>query len=238
MMDRICRIGAAFLGALGAMELMAGFCGQCKVDVQVSPVVFCCILGTLSAVWFELDGLYISGFLIRQVTIKIPHIRTKIRIFEGDLLSQEGCAIVPTNDFFDNVMNEDLVAVKSIDGQMVKRFWKGNIAGMDAEVSKQLEGEKYEKVARIAPAKTRRYKLGTSVVLKISEKLRIIWIALSTTDVVTNKTHASLRERFALEEHLSASVSRAIKSCVAAKLVKPLDPTTALKYMKYVPYWA
>jgi len=51
-------------------------------------------------------------------------------------------------------------------------------------------------------------------------------------------TNASLRERFALEEHSSASISRAIKRCMAAKLVKPLDPTTAPKYMKYVPYWA
>ena len=51
-------------------------------------------------------------------------------------------------------------------------------------------------------------------------------------------TNSSLRERFALEEHSSASISRTIKSCVVANLVKPLDPTTAPKYMKYVPYWA
>lgn len=51
-------------------------------------------------------------------------------------------------------------------------------------------------------------------------------------------TNSSLRERFALEDHSSASASRAIRSCVEAKLVKPLDPTTAPKYMKYVPYWA
>ena len=51
-------------------------------------------------------------------------------------------------------------------------------------------------------------------------------------------TNASLRERFALENYSSASVSRAIRSCLEARLVKPLDPTTAPKYMKYVPYWA
>ena len=192
MIDKICRTGTAVFGALGAMELIAWLCGQCKVDVQIPPIAFCCILGALAVSWFVIDGLCVSGFLIRRVTVKMPHIRTNINIFTGDLLSQEGCAIVPANDFFDNVVNEDLVAAKSIDGQMIERFWGGNIAGMDAEALRQLEGETYEMIERDAPAKTRRYKLGTSIVLRASEKLRIIWVALTTTDVATNKTHADL----------------------------------------------
>ena len=190
MIDKMCRIGTAFLGALGMMELLAWLCEQCEINVAVAPTTFCVILTTLTVAWFMIDGLCVSGFLIRRVTVKIPHIRTNINIFTGDLLSQEGCAIVPANDFFDNVVNEDLVAAKSIDGQMIKRFWGGNIAGMDAEALKQLEGETYKIVERNAPAKTRRYKIGTSIVLNASEKLRIIWVALTTTDVVTNKTHA------------------------------------------------
>lgn len=192
MIDKICRVGAAFLGALGVMELLAWLCEQCEINVAVVPTTFCFILAVLTAIWFLIDGLCVSGFLIRRVTIKMPHIRTNINIFTGDLLSQEGCAIVPANDFFDNVVNEDLVAAKSIDGQMIKHFWNGNISGMDAEALRQLEGETYEMVERDAPAKTRRFKLGTSIVLKASEKLRIIWVALTTTDIETNKTHADL----------------------------------------------
>ena len=51
-------------------------------------------------------------------------------------------------------------------------------------------------------------------------------------------TNASLRARFALEDHSAASISRIIKSSVEARLVKTLDPTAAPKYMRYVPYWA
>ena len=194
MIEKICRMGAAFLGALGAMELLAWLCERCKVNVLISPTAFCCVLVALTVAWFVIDGLCISGFLIRRVAIKMPHIRTNINIFTGDLLSQEGCAIVPANDFFDDVVNEDLVAAKSIDGQMIKRFWGGNLAGMDAEVSRQLETEEYELVDRDAPAKTKRYKLGTSIVLRASDKLRIIWVALTTTDIATNKTHSSLED--------------------------------------------
>ncbi|MDX9871278.1 MAG: ATP-binding protein [Clostridia bacterium] len=51
-------------------------------------------------------------------------------------------------------------------------------------------------------------------------------------------TNSSLRERFGLKESSSGSVSRLIKDAVEAKMIKPLDPTTAPRYMKYIPIWA
>ena len=51
-------------------------------------------------------------------------------------------------------------------------------------------------------------------------------------------TNSSLRERFGLQESSSGSVSRLIKEAVNAELIKPLDPTTAPRYMKYIPIWA
>ena len=51
-------------------------------------------------------------------------------------------------------------------------------------------------------------------------------------------TNRSLRERFGLKESSSGSISRLIKEAVEAKLIKPLDPTTAPRYMRYIPIWA
>ena len=51
-------------------------------------------------------------------------------------------------------------------------------------------------------------------------------------------TNASLRERFGLEPSSSGSISRLIKSAVKEKLIKPFDPDTAPRYMKYIPIWA
>lgn len=51
-------------------------------------------------------------------------------------------------------------------------------------------------------------------------------------------TNSSLRERFGLESTSAASISRLIKEAVNAKLIKPLDPTTSNRYMKYIPAWA
>ena len=51
-------------------------------------------------------------------------------------------------------------------------------------------------------------------------------------------TNSTLRERFGLMESSSGSISRLIKEAVQCKLLKPLDPTTAPRYMKYIPIWA
>lgn len=51
-------------------------------------------------------------------------------------------------------------------------------------------------------------------------------------------TNASLRERFGLDTKSSASISRLIKEAVEKGLLKPFDPTTAPRHMKYIPIWA
>ena len=51
-------------------------------------------------------------------------------------------------------------------------------------------------------------------------------------------TNSSLRERFGVPQSSAGSISRLIKDAVSQKLIKPLDPDTSNKYMKYVPIWA
>lgn len=51
-------------------------------------------------------------------------------------------------------------------------------------------------------------------------------------------TNTSLRERFGVAETSAGSISRLIKEAVNKKLIRPVDPTTAPRYMKYIPIWA
>lgn len=51
-------------------------------------------------------------------------------------------------------------------------------------------------------------------------------------------TNSSLRERFGLKPSSAGSISRLIKEAVDCEILKPLDPNTAPRYMKYLPYWA
>lgn len=54
-------------------------------------------------------------------------------------------------------------------------------------------------------------------------------------EALTNK---SLRDRFNLKESSAGSISRLIKESVSVNKIKPIDPNTAKRYMKYVPNWA
>lgn len=51
-------------------------------------------------------------------------------------------------------------------------------------------------------------------------------------------TNTSLREKFGVAETSAGSISRLIKEAVNKKLIRPVDPTTAPRYMKYIPIWA
>jgi|TARA_R110002110_G_C13470277_1_gene720474 ATP-dependent DNA helicase RecG len=51
-------------------------------------------------------------------------------------------------------------------------------------------------------------------------------------------TNASLRDRFGIEDKNSAIASRIIKETSEANLIRPYDPDTSRKYMKYIPFWA
>ena len=53
-----------------------------------------------------------------------------------------------------------------------------------------------------------------------------------------NLTNSTLRERFGVKDSSSGSISRLIKEAVTLELIRPLDPTTAPRYMKYIPFWA
>lgn len=51
-------------------------------------------------------------------------------------------------------------------------------------------------------------------------------------------TNASLRQRFGMDGKSTSVASRVIRDTVEAGKVRPKEPETAPKHMKYIPYWA
>ena len=192
MKDKLIKTGACLFGVLGIIDLGCMLLEKCGIKICLSPCAWLLSVIALSALWYLIDGKFVSGFLVKRIEINLSNLRTRVNVFSGDLLSQSGCAIVPTNDFFDNVVNESIVAEKSIEGQMIKRFWVGNVAQMDETVNEELKGRSFIEEKRVLPAKNKRYAIGTNVVLKVRDDFRVIWVALTNTDIATNKTHAGI----------------------------------------------
>lgn len=75
--------------------------------------------------------------------------------------------------------------------------------------------------------------------LSPEDKLRACYMHACVLHVQGEQlSNSSLRARFGVPQSSSASISRIIKEAVDLRLIKPLDPTTSNKYMKYVPIWA
>jgi len=75
--------------------------------------------------------------------------------------------------------------------------------------------------------------------LSPEDKLRACYMHACVLHVQGEQlTNSSLRTRFGLPQSSSGSISRLIKEAVEQRLIKPLDPGTSNKYMKYVPIWA
>lgn len=51
-------------------------------------------------------------------------------------------------------------------------------------------------------------------------------------------TNSSFRDRLGVDQKNYATISRIIREAVDAGLVRPVDPNTSNRYMRYVPFWA
>ena len=47
-----------------------------------------------------------------------------------------------------------------------------------------------------------------------------------------------VRSVFGMSDNERAKAGRVIKDTISARLIKPVDPDTAPRHMRYVPYWA
>ena len=75
--------------------------------------------------------------------------------------------------------------------------------------------------------------------LSLEEKLWAVYLHACVMQIQGEQlTNSSIRERFGLQSTSAGSISRLIKEAVKSNLIKPLDPTTSNKYMKYIPTWA
>ncbi|HBR94471.1 MAG TPA: transcriptional regulator [Opitutae bacterium] len=72
-----------------------------------------------------------------------------------------------------------------------------------------------------------------------SDKIRACYLHACLRFVERKEmTNQSLRERFNIEEHNRALVTRIINETISAKLIHPSDPNQGRKHAKYIPFWA
>lgn len=163
-----------------------------------------------------------------------------VEIFDGRMeITNPGKPLVDTKRFLDSPprsRNEALAALMRRVGICEERG-----SGVDKVV---FETEFYQlpaPVFEVADDSTRAVLFASRPLSKMDreDKIRACYfhacLRYVNRDFMTN---ASLRERFGIEAHNTATASRLIKEALTAGMIALFDPKASIRERKYVPYWA
>lgn len=180
----------SILIATGALWLpLEAYEGLSNDDVKLSFLCFIAFSVVIGVAFFWIDGRFISGFLRKEVTIKCNSFDSTLIVKFGDLFEQDGWKAIGVNDFFDSVVDEDLVSSNSLHGHVINTYWPNDSEGWQEQVDKSLKGEKFKKCKRDKGNK-RRFPIGTTATAKADDQ-KFLFVALSRTNKKNNVVAAS-----------------------------------------------
>ena len=176
--------------AAGAVWLpLESYEGITSSDVSISFGLFVLIVVITGLLFFFVEGYFISGVLRKKIKIKSKSFNTKITVEFGDLFSKKGWKAVGVNDFFDSVVDDDLVSANSLHGHVIQNYWSDDSAVWQAAVDNSLHGVAFKKTKR-AKGNRNRYPIGTTANAQEGEN-KFLFVALARTRKSTNVVQAS-----------------------------------------------
>jgi hypothetical protein len=181
----------SILIAMGLLWLpIEAYEGLSNSDVEFPFWCFFALSALVGIGFYFADGFYLTGFLKRRVEIKTHGFDTKISIEFGDLFAQHGWKAIATNDFFDSIVDEDLVSSKSLHGYAINTYWPTNRADWQKQVNASLlRNATFTKENR-GKGNTKRYPIGTTAHATTVDQ-KMLFVALGRADSSNNITTAS-----------------------------------------------
>ncbi|MEM6676286.1 MAG: macro domain-containing protein [Pseudomonadota bacterium] len=211
--DVLVALGAIFL-LIESYEVVS------DTNIQLSFTFFLIIVILAGGIHFLLDGYYWTGFLKNEVELPHQGFDTKIRVKVGDLFEEKGWKAIGVNDFFDHVVDEDLVSSRSLHGQVILRYWRENPDDWLDQVKDSLSHIEPAQENRRKGNKNR-YPIGATACARASDQ-KFLLVALSHTNPQDNVTTANL-ETFICA--VGGLLVRARAACSLEPLIIPLMGT-------------
>jgi hypothetical protein len=161
-----------FLKALGCFSLGLGLLDTFNIVPKetLPPRLFYVLLGG-AFLWVVIDRRP-----IKRVRYKVPHRDLCIEVRLGDLLASKEDIVVSSNTTFETAISNGPISPKSIQGQVLLRFFDGNTEDLDRQIEASLAGA--ATVEAIGPGKRLRYPLGTVAKVKAHGK-NLYFVAMS-----------------------------------------------------------
>lgn len=190
-------------------------------DVErIGFLLFLFIGGLVGCFWFLINGFFVSGFLKQSISISSNAFDTTVKLIFGDIFAQDGLKAIGVNEFFDSEVDELHVATSSLHGIMLTRYWAGNTANWDKQISDDLSSNSSDEdvVDRKSPGKPRRFSVGTTG-LATKDGNGFLCVALTRTCVNTMEVSANSDD---LQKAMRGLLSKARSICSGRPLCIPL----------------
>jgi len=136
---------------------------------------------------------------VSRVAYKVPKRDIMFEVKIGDIFAEEGDTVISTNTTFDTDMASGLISPDSLQGQLALRFFQGNTAEIDRQITASLGGAQYS-VNSTAPGKRNEYPIGTVAKVTAGNKT-FYFLAMSILNSY-GTAHSTLRDVEDALEHL------------------------------------
>ena len=128
----------------------AGYYSGYVTQTYISIAVFCFL---------------VSLFIIRErksINIRISD-RTNLKVKYGDIFSQKGIIIIPVNDFFDVIVDDEIVSRNTLHGKVIENYFSDDIEFLDSAIKNELVNYTGQSVPNRKLGNDIRYPLGTTI---------------------------------------------------------------------------
>ena len=125
-----------------------------------------------------------------KIKISIPiSIKHHLEIYYGDLLNEEEIIIIPVNEYFDTIVDNELISQSSLHGKFINTFYQYRIKELDAQISKSLIGIIHENKDDRKKGKKSKYPLGT--ICQIESGKNVFYLVALTRFTENNRATVS-----------------------------------------------
>lgn len=100
----------------------------------------------------------------------------KVDIEVGDLFTKKGIVVIPVNEYFDTIVDDQIIAHNSIHGKFIDTYFKDRLSELDVKIEQALSSikEKESNPTR-SRGKQNKYPLGTCISIRDGENIYVLF---------------------------------------------------------------
>ncbi|EMI8339054.1 TPA: hypothetical protein SMR96_000985 [Proteus mirabilis] len=97
--------------------------------------------------------------------------KVKLTIKYNDIFSEKGIVIIPVNDYFDTLVDDEIISRNTLHGKFINKFYSDDINQLNNQIKKELRNHHGEKIPSRKHGNKVRYPLGTTIKIRRDDQV-------------------------------------------------------------------